>query len=65
MWVCCCGTGKCKQGPVVRLRVGRQKPDLVIQAAANGGVAIADFIREQQHAQEQQVTRQLEPEHLL
>mmetsp|Transcript_10230 Transcript_10230/g.30816 ORF Transcript_10230/g.30816 Transcript_10230/m.30816 type:complete len:328 (+) Transcript_10230:385-1368(+) len=50
--------GKCKQGPVVRLRVGRQKPDLITQAAADGGAGVANFIREQQLAQEQQLARQ-------
>ena len=47
---------------MVRLRVGRQKPDLVTQAAADGGATVADFIRQQQIVQEQQAVRQLELE---
>lgn len=47
-------TGKCKQGPVARVRVGRAKPDLLTHAAADDGGAIAHFIQQQQRLQQLQ-----------
>lgn len=54
--------GKCKQGPAVRVRAGRERPTVLTQAAKDGGAKLAALMERQvrQRAQELEAAWQLE-----